>query len=96
MAFSDRWLRWRSSGAVRYAGFLLGWLLVLASPAVGILPGPGGVFVFAAGAALILKTSTRAKRWYVRLKRRWPKLGEWVDWGLRRPSYQRRRALARR
>jgi hypothetical protein len=95
MAWSDTWRGWRSSGVARHCGFLLGWLLILLSPAVGILPGPGGVFVFAGGAALVLKTSLRAKRWYVRTKRRWPKLGDWVDWGLRRKSARRRRELTK-
>ncbi len=90
MTWADRWRGWRSSGLARTIAFVAGWLLILASPAVGVIPGPGGVFVFAAGAALILRTSVRAKRWYVRVKRRWPTIGDWVDWGLRRPSYRRR------
>ncbi|GAC1579666.1 MAG: hypothetical protein NVS3B5_12920 [Sphingomicrobium sp.] len=49
--------------------FVIGVLLIIASPLAGIIPGPGGVFVFAAGLALILKTSMWAKRNYVRFKR---------------------------
>jgi hypothetical protein len=74
--------------------FGLGVLLVIVTPAVAIVPGPGGVFVFAAGLAMMLKNSTWAKRVYVRFKRRWPKSGDWCDWGLRRSSYKRRRAIA--
>ncbi len=58
---------------------------------VGLLPGPGGIFVFAAGAALVLQTSPWAKRLYVRAKRRWPRAGSLVDRALRRQSAQRRR-----
>ena len=56
-------------------------------------PGPGGIFLIAPGAALILKTSMWAKRRYVRLKRWQPKAGRWMDWALRRPSAQRREAI---
>jgi hypothetical protein len=73
----------------------LGCLLLLITPLVGVLPGPGGMFTFAGGAALILRHSRWGKRLYARSMRRWPKVGAWADWALRRPSYQRRRALAR-
>ena len=62
----------------------LGWLLIAASPLVGVVPGPGGVFVFAAGAALLIRNSCWAKRHYVRLKRRWPRLGRATDRVMRR------------
>ena len=78
--------------AVRTALFILGLFLMAASPAVGALPGPGGVFVFAGGLALALKYSEWAKRRYVQFKRKHPKKGEWADWGLRRASAKRRRA----
>ena len=57
------------------------------------LPGPGGIFVFAIGLAMVLKTSMWAKRHYVRFKRWQPKAGRWADWGLRRRSAKRREAL---
>jgi hypothetical protein len=53
-------------------------------------PGPGGIFVFAAGLALALRSSEWAKRRYVRFKRWQPKAGRWADWGLRRKSARRR------
>jgi hypothetical protein len=68
----------------------LGIFLILMAPVVGILPGPGGMLVLAAGLALTLKNSNWAKRRYVRFKQRWPRYGRWTDWGLRRPSYFRR------
>lgn len=79
--------------AVRTALVGIGLLLILITPAVGVLPGPGGVFVFAAGAALVLKYSQLAKRHYVRLKRRYPKACSWSDWALRRQSFRRREAI---
>ncbi|MBA4048319.1 MAG: hypothetical protein C0476_07250 [Sphingomonas sp.] len=73
----------------------LGLLLVLIAPLVGVIPGPGGIPVFAAGLALMLRNSDRAKRVFVRAKRRWPRLGYYADIGLRRGSARRRRALAK-
>ena len=62
----------------------LGWLLIVASPLVGPISGPGGIPVFAAGVALLLRNSTWAKRRYVLVKRRWPKLGRLTDKVMRR------------
>ncbi len=84
------WQRWRRNPVVKHMLFVLGWLLIVAAIPVGILPGPGGVFVFAAGLALVLEASPWAKRVYARVVRRWPKLGGWMDWGLRRKSAKRR------
>ena len=68
----------------RLLWLIVGWTLVVASPIVGILPGPGGIFIFAAGAALLLRHAPWAKRRYVRLKRRWPRVGRAADRALRR------------
>lgn len=62
----------------------LGWLLILFSPIVGALPGPGFIIMFPVGLALVLKNSLWAKRRYVSLKRRFPDHGRWTDWALRR------------
>ena len=78
------------SAAVRTGLTVLGGLIILVSPVVGVIPGPGGVFVFAAGLALMLQNSAIAKRVFVRLKRRWPPLGYYADLGLRRASALRR------
>ena len=75
--------------------FLLGIVLIIVSPLVGAIPGPGGVIVFAAGLALVLKNSEWAKRQYVRFKRSHPNKGRWADWGMRRASARRREALHR-
>ena len=68
----------------------LGPLLMIASPLVGLIPGPGGLIVFVAGLALTLQASHPAKRLYVRAKKRWPRIGHWSDKGLRRRSHFRR------
>ncbi|HTK73424.1 MAG TPA: hypothetical protein VL331_13100 [Croceibacterium sp.] len=74
----------------RVCHLALGPVLMLLSPAVGLIPGPGGLIVFIAGLAVTLQASHVAKRTYVRIKRRWPRVGHWSDKGLRRPSHFRR------
>ncbi|WP_265570501.1 hypothetical protein [Sphingomicrobium nitratireducens] len=85
--------KWVDNEPARTVVFLVGVVLLIASPVVGALPGPGGVFVAAAGLALMLRTSKWARRQYVRFKRWQPEAGRWTDWGLRRRSAQRREAL---
>jgi hypothetical protein len=68
----------------------LGPALIVLSPVVGLIPGPGGLLVLLAGVAITLQSSQVAKRLYVRAKRRWPGLGHWSDKGLRRASHFRR------
>ena len=82
--------KWIDTEPVSTIVFLVGVLLLLASPVVGALPGPGGIFVAAAGLALTLRTSRWARRQYVRFKRWQPEAGRWTDWGLRRRSALRR------
>ncbi len=55
--------------------FAIGVLLLVVSPLVGAIPGPGGIIVAGIGLALVLKTSMWAKRRYVRFKRWQPKAG---------------------
>lgn len=93
MDIKQRWQALERNQAVRTALFVVGLILMIGSPAVGILPGPGGVIVFAAGLALALKYSEWAKRQYVLFKRKHPNKGRWADWGLRRPSAKRREEL---
>lgn len=96
MSIRQTWLALGRIPAVKTGLFVLGIVLMLVSPAVGIIPGPGGVVVFAAGLALTLKYSQWAKRRYVRFKRRHPNKGRWADWGMRRSSALRREALRKR
>jgi hypothetical protein len=81
----QRWsLRLGGAEAARLTQLGIGWLLIALTPVVGVLPGPGGVVVFAAGLALVLRASLWAKRRYVALKRRFPRLGRLSDRGLLR------------
>jgi hypothetical protein len=90
MSLRERWNDIQQIQAVRTVLLVSGILLMLASPAVGLLPGPGGIVVFGGGLALTLKYSEWAKRRYVRFKRKHPRKGAWTDWGLRRASAKRR------
>ena len=89
----EQWRAFIDLPAVEWTLFVIGILLMVAAIPLGALPGPGGIFVFAAGLALALKTSMWAKRRYVHFKRWQPKAGRWADWGLRRRSAKRREAL---
>jgi hypothetical protein len=95
MNIADKWRSVSAIPLVRTILFVIGLLLIAASPLVGAIPGPGGVIVFAAGLALSLRYSEWAKRVYVRFKRSHPKKGAWADWGLRRQSALRRQALVK-
>lgn len=91
MTGRERWQSWKRTHPMRHILFTLGWLLIVAAPVVGALPGPGGVILLASGFALLLETSPWARRAYVRAKRRWPRAGALVDRALRRASARRRR-----
>ncbi len=80
---------------MRIAQLVLGGLLIIAAGFIGPLPGPGGIFVFAAGLILILRNSLWARRRFARIKRRWPRFGNLIDRVLRRPSALRRNARAK-
>ena len=96
MITRDQWRAFIDHPVVEWSIFAVGVILIILSPLAGVIPGPGGVFVFAIGLAMVLKTSMWAKRHYVRLKRKQPKIGRWADWGLRRRSARRREALRKR
>jgi hypothetical protein len=85
----------RKSALVRMVLVITGLLVMAASPLVGIIPGPGGVFVFAAGLVLVLQNSDIARRVFARTKRRWPRFGHYADMALRRRSFRRRRERER-
>ncbi len=91
-----QWRRFIDHPVVEWSIFAVGVILMLLSPLAGVIPGPGGIFVFAIGLAMVLKTSMWAKRRYVRFKRKQPKIGHWTDWGLRRRSALRRAELRKR
>ena len=93
MSRREKWAKFIDNPIVEWSLFALGVVLLLVSPVVGVIPGPGGIVVAGIGLALILKTSMWAKRHYVRVKRWQPKAGRWMDWALRRPSAQRREQI---
>ena len=91
MNLGSRWRMYERKPAVRVALFALGIFLMIVSPIVGALPGPGFIIVFPLGLGLTLKYSRWAKRRYVQFKRRWPTSGRRVDrLFLRRASPKRR------
>ncbi len=93
MGWREKWRKLLDNVIVEWSLFVLGLVLLVISPLVGVIPGPGGIVVAGIGLALILKTSMWAKRHYVRVKRWRPKAGRWMDCALRRPSAQRREAV---
>ncbi len=80
----DKARAWRNRWGSRHVWIVIGWLLILISPLIGAIPGPGFVIIFPIGLALVLKNSKWAKRQYLRLSRRFPDYGRWADWALRR------------
>ena len=100
MLTRKQWRWFIDHPVVEWAIFALGAILLIVSPIVGAIPGPGGIIVAGIGLALMLKTSMWARRHYVRFKRWQPKLfgrrltpGRWTDLALRRRSALRRERL---
>jgi hypothetical protein len=93
MRTKAKWRRFIDNPVVEWVLFAVGVVLLLVSPLVGAIPGPGGIVVAGIGLALVLRTSIWAKRRYVKFKRWQPKAGRWTDWALRRRSARRRDAL---
>lgn len=91
MAKGNLYTRLRRIAAVRSALFVVGVLLMLVSPIIGILPGPGFIIVFPIGLALTLQNSQWAKRSYGRFKRRHPRYAGWVDRLMQRRGARLRR-----
>ena len=93
MLSRDQWRRFIDHPVVEWSILAIGIALLVVSPLVGAIPGPGGIIVAGIGLALVLKTSMWAKRRYVHFKRWQPKAGRWTDLALRRRSAKRREAL---
>jgi len=93
MISRKQWRRFIDHPVTEWVIFAIGVVLLLLSPVVGALPGPGGIIIAGVGLAMVLKTSMWARRRYVRFKRWQPKAGRWTDWALRRPSARRREAI---
>jgi len=95
MITREQWNGFWDKPWVEWGLFALGVVLILVGVLIPRLGGPGCVFFIGRGAALILKTSMWAKRYYVKFKRWQPKAGRWADWALQRRSAKRREALRR-
>ena len=93
MGWRETWRKLLDNPIVEWSIFAVGVMLLIISPLVGVIPGPGGIVVAGIGLALVLKTSMWAKRRYVKFKRWQPKAGRWADWGLQRRSARRREEL---
>jgi hypothetical protein len=93
MITREHWRKLNDHPIAVWSMFTIGVLLLVISPLVGAIPGPGGIVVAGIGLALILKTSVWARRRYVKFKRWQPKAGRWTDWALRRRSAKRRLAM---
>ena len=52
----------------------IGWMLLVIGPIIGLLPGPGGFPITAAGLILLLSQSYMAKRIFLRWCQRHPRL----------------------
>ena len=50
----------------------LGWSIMAIALMLGPIPGPGGIPIFAAGAMLVLSQSLPARRFFIRMQRRYP------------------------
>jgi hypothetical protein len=93
MISQRQWRRVVDHPMVQWTLFGLGLVLLVISPLVGAIPGPGGILVAGIGLALVLKTSMWAKRRYVRFKRWQPRAGRFADLALRRRSARRREGV---
>ena len=53
---------------------IIGWIIIIIGSLLGVVPGPGGIPIVAAGAMIVLSQSRPARRWFVRLQHRYPKV----------------------
>src|SRR3954469_12627833 len=93
MRAREEWRKFFDNPLVEWTLFAVGMVLLILSPLVGAIPGPGGIVVAGVGLALVLKTSMWSKRRYVKFKRWQPKAGRWTDWALQRRSAKRREEI---
>ncbi|MCP3731940.1 hypothetical protein M9978_16055 [Sphingomonas sp. MG17] len=88
-------MRRKPNPLLRIALLVSGVLLLIAAPLASPLPGPGGTLLAAAGIILILRNSAWARHRFVRIKARWPRVGDLIDRILVRASAKRRRQRAK-
>ncbi len=79
----------KASKTHRMFMLVLGWFMIIISPIVGAIPGPGFIILFPIGLALVLKNSRWFKRLYIGFKRKFPEYGSWTDWALRRKGHKK-------
>ena len=79
----------RNTSGTRFALSMFGFTLMLLSPIIGALPGPGFIIMFPIGLTLVLKNSQWSKRRYVDFKRNFPQYGKWTDWAMRRQRHKK-------
>ncbi|AWK88889.1 PGPGW domain-containing protein [Azospirillum thermophilum] len=74
--FDDRdTVRAPSLGRLRQLALIgMGWTIIVLGILIAPLPGPGGLPVIALGGVLLLRNSADARRGFVRLKRRYPRM----------------------
>jgi hypothetical protein len=53
----EQWRAFVDHPVTEWGIFFVGVILMILSPLAGVIPGPGGIFVFAIGLAMVLKTS---------------------------------------
>lgn len=88
-------MRRKPNPLTRILFIIAGVLLLIAAPIISPLPGPGGTVLAAAGTILILRNSAWARHRFVRIKARWPRVGDLIDRILVRGSAKRRRQRAK-
>ncbi len=67
---------------------LLGWILLIITPFIGVFPGPGGLILFPIGLALVLRNSKWAKRRYSSFTKQHSEYGEWANWAMGRKRFK--------
>src|SRR3954454_21530251 len=81
-----QWRQFINKPVIEYCLLAIGVALLVVSPLVAAIPGPGGIVVAGIALALVLKGSMWAKRDYVRFGRWQPRAAQWTDLALRRRS----------
>ena len=49
-----------------------GWVMIITGPVIGIIPGPTGLPIMAAGAMIVMSQSRGARRAFIRYQQRFP------------------------
>ncbi len=52
----------------------VGWLIIVVGAILGVIPGPGGIPIVAVGAMIVLSQSRAARKQFIRLQKRFPKV----------------------